>query len=86
VKPYCLEIYEPGSADDVLQQIEADIPFASVSAGDLLRPLNAPGSPLLRIVHVEHIVWETDGKARHKICLFTEDAPDARQTRLDRRN
>jgi hypothetical protein len=54
---YSLEIYEPGSADDVAANFESDTPFQAIHRGDLIRPMMVPGEPpitdVLRVECVE---------------------------------
>ena len=74
---YHLEIYEPGSADDVLVVFKAERPFLSIHAGDIINPVSWPNfkAPMkvLKVVSVEHIVWEIESsRIAHKLSIFTE--------------
>lgn len=87
-KPHQLEIYEPGSADDVWVTFTADAPFMSISVGDIVNPglwANSE-SPMkvLRVVNVEHIIWEHEGIAKHKLCVFTDEVEGTRELRTGR--
>ena len=83
---YMLEIYQPGSADEVLQSIESDRPFMAMSAGDLMHPFGAADattSSVLMITRLEHIVQPglEGGAARHKICVFTRRVDELNEAR-----
>lgn len=81
---YVLEIYAPDSADDVIATVESDRPFAAMHIGELLNTqtlASASTRALFQIVHIEHILWEAEESPAHKICVYTKDVPDARQTR-----
>jgi hypothetical protein len=79
-KAYLLEIYEPGNTHDILITLESDQPFMAIHEGSLLNPRVWEGlgnqGGLLRVVSLEHFIWETGGKVRHKIGLITEVVPD----------
>jgi hypothetical protein len=83
---YHLEIYLPGSADDVWVSFQALQPFMAFSKGDILNPGLWTGSKapmrVLRILNVEHIVWEASGHISHKVMLFTEEVEGTRELRL----
>lgn len=82
-----LEVYQPGSFDDVFQYLESDTPFMAISRGDIVNPGLWDGSQspmkVLRVVNVEHIIWknETTGGARHKVLVFTEEVEGTRELR-----
>jgi hypothetical protein len=40
IKQYALEIYEPGSAEDVAMSLESDTAFGAVARGNLLHILS----------------------------------------------
>lgn len=87
-KPYQLEVYEPGSADDVWLSLAGDAPFMSISVGDIVNPgiwesSEAPAE-VLRVVNVEHIIWEHEGVAKHKLRVFTEEVQNTEELRTDR--
>lgn len=73
---YHLEIYEPGSIDDVARVFLSPAPFMTFSEGDLINsaffPDENPGHRL-RVVKVEHIVWDSDDHNAHKLCVYTEE-------------
>jgi hypothetical protein len=84
MKSYLLRVMAPGSVEGVLGDFEADAPFGSIAAGDLLNlpELRREGvDPLLRVVAVEHLISTREGFS-HFIRLFTEVAPDNRETRV----
>jgi hypothetical protein len=87
-KPYHLEIYLPGSTQDALVVFFSDNPFLTIQAGDLINPggweqaVQVTG--LLRVVNVEHIIWTLRNTVKHKVCVFTEETEDTRETRLSR--
>jgi len=70
--PYILEIYEPGSFYDTLVRFSSALPFMSIHAGDIINPANWPAyddtSTVLRVVGVEHIIWEIT-TPKHKWCI-----------------
>lgn len=82
---YVLEIYEPGSVDDVWITLSSDTPFMSIHAGDVINPGIWPGSEspmkVLRAVTVEHILWESNGITKHKICVFSDEVEGSRELR-----
>ena len=81
---YAIEIYEPGSTKNVSGFLESPTPFGAISRGDILNPQSwnlpkgTPGDPLLRVTGVEHLMWEANGTMKHKILLYTEEAPDTK--------
>jgi hypothetical protein len=89
MKPYVLRIMAPGATEDTLIDFVSDTPFGTVSKGDLLeleQVRGRPGGdePILRVVNVEHKIYQTDTLFRHAIRVFTEEAPNAPSTRLKR--
>ncbi|NIM05163.1 MAG: hypothetical protein GTN65_06005, partial [Armatimonadetes bacterium] len=82
---YDLEIYEPGSADDLWVAFSSDRPFASINKGDIVNPGMWPDSKspmkVLRVVNVEHGIWETDKGITHKLMVFTEEVEGTRELR-----
>jgi hypothetical protein len=87
-KKYALEIYQPGSIQDVLVVFESDTPFLPISTGDLLNQRAWPDGgyegQILRVVGLEHFVWEIDGVTKHKIGVITETVQDTRDARFTR--
>ncbi|AHG87545.1 hypothetical protein J421_0052 [Gemmatirosa kalamazoonensis] len=86
MKRYALEIYEPGTTQDVLVYFESDTPFQAISRGDLLGAGAWGGSgynlgDMLRVVGIEHIVIESSPAPMHKVCVFTENVDDGRAAR-----
>ena len=84
---YILEIYEPESADNVWAMFSSESPFMTISPGDILDPGVWEGSKppirLLRIVNVEHLIWDMEG-VKHKILVFTKEVEGTREIRLRR--
>ncbi len=86
MKNFDIEIYEPNTTSDVLFTAESDQPFSSISKGDLINPRLFPNfdynGQILKVRNIEHMVWETAGVVKHKICIFTEPVEDSPETRL----
>jgi hypothetical protein len=84
-----LEIYGPGSADDVIRHLESDHPITGIAAGNLINALGheeGETDVLVRVVSIEHIFWRFQNELRHKICVFTEAVENTREARTgDRR-
>jgi hypothetical protein len=80
---YTLEVYEPGSADDVLMVLESETPFGAIAKGDFFNPLTETTKPsdLFRVRDLEHIVWNTGQNARHKICVYIDRIPEGSEAR-----
>lgn len=95
MKRYCLELYEPDSRHDPLVVYESDHAFLAFAAGDLVNPRTLYSGEwitpdLLRVVEVEHIVFD-DQDPKHKICVYTERVspgnvgnPEANLKKLER--
>lgn len=83
---YALEIYQPGSIQDVLVVFESDTPFLSISAGDLLNqrawPDGGHEGKILRVVGLEHFIWEVGGMTKHKVGVITEVVDDTHEARF----
>lgn len=81
---YFIEIYEPeckpGSRCERAASFEASTPFMNLAVGDVLNPNFWPdtrSSTLLRVVRVEHILWQHDPSSpAHKVCIWTEAVPE----------
>lgn len=78
---YHLEIYEPTEPGDdkrqVLVNFQSRQPFLSINVGDFINqslfiPNGASWTERLRVVEVEHIIWNLDDEIRHKIMVYTE--------------
>jgi hypothetical protein len=83
---YHVEVYEPGSADDVWVCFKTTKPLFSISRGDIVNPGTWPNSKapmrVLRVVAVEHIIWEIqDSHIGDKLCVFTEEVEGTRELR-----
>lgn len=74
---YILEIYEPESFHDTLVSFSARNPFLNINIGDIINPGTwlKSQSPIkvLRVVGREHIIWQTNEKIKHKLCIYTEE-------------
>src|SRR5262245_9496532 len=101
---YQLQVYWPGSADDVAITFNAGQPFQAIRPGDIINPRSwttpewSPASGkgkyvpppweeikgVLVVVAVEHVLMELPDRARHRMMIFTELAPDTAQTRVGR--
>jgi hypothetical protein len=90
---YRLAILEPDrtSGSDTLISYESEnAPFMSIHAGDLIHPGGweiyafTPGvSPILRVKSVEHQINQAqDGVITQSIWVYTEEVPDAKETRF----
>src|SRR5262245_3405095 len=65
-----------GSGYDVCVSYETSTPFLTIQAGDIINPrvwegVGTPGN-VLCVVKIEHIIWEGDGRIKHKLCIFTD--------------
>lgn len=81
---YMLEIYDPGSADDVVRYLESDRPIEGIAVGDLINALGheqGENDLLVRVASIEHIFWKFENELRHKICVFTEAVDNTREAR-----
>ncbi len=80
---YILEVYQPGSADDVWITFSSFTPFMPINRGDILNPGVWPesSSPMkvLRVINVEHIIWEAKEQIKHKVLIFTEEVDGTRE-------
>ena len=87
---YILEVYEPGSVQDVAGVFESDEPFVAIQVGDLINDRvwdTAPGtSTVLRVTAVEHVLWKnrTGGDVEQKLCIYTERVADTEELRVRR--
>jgi hypothetical protein len=84
ITEYTLEIFTPGSLDDVWVTFSSPTPFMTISVGDIINPSvwEDSRSPMkvMRVVDVEHIIWETSGNAKHKIEIYTKEVDGGRGT------
>lgn len=73
---YKLEIYEPMSVEALWVNFDSSTPFATISTGDILLTETWPELPeptgAVRVILVEHIIFEVDKKNVHKVMVFTE--------------
>jgi hypothetical protein len=87
---YLVQIFAPGSCDEVAWTAESAGPFMAFARGDLVNSsLWAPGdlpaelrNHILIVVSVEHVLWESDKVVSHLVLVYTAVAPDTRATRL----
>ncbi|MGA2516891.1 MAG: hypothetical protein ABSG44_10090 [Thermodesulfobacteriota bacterium] len=74
---YILEIFRPESVDDVWVTFNSSSPFMPISVGDIINPRLWPGSEppqkVLRVLNVEHIIWELNDTVKHKMLIFTDE-------------
>lgn len=82
MKRYCIEIYEPESTRDVLVSFYSDDPFLAISQEDAINlaafpegQTSLPGC--LRVTRVEHLLFESESGAKHKLCVYTARVQDA---------
>lgn len=73
---YQLNIFSPGSRNDLLAGWSADTPYMAFARGDLINckgfEASADGrSRVLRVDAVEHVMWEAPDRFTHKISVFT---------------
>ncbi|MCX8119197.1 MAG: hypothetical protein N3G78_14865, partial [Desulfobacterota bacterium] len=63
---YVLEIYKPMNVDDLWMKFESPSPFMAIHVGEVINPGLWPGSEapqkVLRVLHVEHAVWEINDR------------------------
>lgn len=76
-KPYRLEIYMPGSADEVFVLHESAMPFPVIQKGDIVCPGEWPGLPstALCAVAIQHVIWKR-GEAETTAwttCVYTKE-------------
>jgi len=79
---YVLEIYRPLSLETAWMVFEADSPFMNLEVGDVINPGLWPGSKapqkMVRIVFIEHDIFESGDTLIHKKALFTEEVETMR--------
>jgi hypothetical protein len=77
---YIVEIYEPGSEENVRAHFKSDKPFMTLRVGDSLTAVDKDmrgADDRLRITGVHHILWDSPhGNSGHKIMIYTERAAD----------
>ncbi len=82
---YTLEVYQPGSTENLWVVFEASQPFGSISQGDIINPGIWPESQspmkVLRVVGVEHAIWASKGMTKHKIMIYTKELAIEDQSR-----
>jgi hypothetical protein len=83
---YILEIYEAGRSDEAWVVFQSSTPFLSIHAGDLINPFDWPNSKaplkIARVTCVEHILWQSNGKTKHKVCVSTEEVDNTHELRF----
>lgn len=81
---YILEIYDEGSTDTVAARFEGSSPFMSLSKGDLINSRSWPDSStthILKVLAVEHLIWQLNGVITHHKMVFTEAVRDTKELR-----
>jgi len=81
---YLVEIYYPGSIQDVVAYYQTKYPI-TMRKGELINQASfeaASSKKLLRIINIEHIIWEVEGKVRQKACIMTEEVDDTEEARF----
>ena len=86
LKPYVLEIYVPGSGQDLLKKFESDKPFMPIAVGDIIssRAMDVSertGRALLRVVAIEHMFFGESPTMKHQVCVYTDAVPDTPESR-----
>jgi hypothetical protein len=83
---FILEIYVPGRTEEAWAIFQSSLPFQSIHAGDLINPYDWPGSnaplKIARVTSVEHILWQSNGIAKHKLCVYTEELDNTKELRF----
>ena len=83
---YHVEIYEPGSSDDLIVLFQSSTPFLAISPGDLINQrvweTDIEFHMTLQVTSVEHILWEVDTHIGHKLCVYTRKVDDTAETRF----
>lgn len=84
---YILEIYEPGSDEEILYRadhsgkFESETPFGTISKGDLIGwPTEGP-SEVLRVTLVEHWIYQRTDVIVHKTGIYTEQIESTHELR-----
>lgn len=83
---YIVEIYDPGSIRDVVAYFETSSPIV-MNRGELIHQgffKAASTKGLLRIVNIEHIIWEAEDRLVQKTCVMTEEADDTEEARFSK--
>jgi hypothetical protein len=82
---YILEIFRPKSVDDVWVTFNSPSPFMAITSGDIINPGVWSGSEspktVLRVLNVEHIIWELNDTIKHEMLIFTDDVAGTRDLR-----
>ena len=85
---YILEVYKPQSPDDVWITFSSSSPFMTIGVGDIVNPGLWPDSQspmkVLRAINVDHVIWETETRVKHKVLVFTEEVDGTRGLRLSK--
>ncbi len=80
-KPYRLNVFEPGSDEDMCITFQSEVPFGAIARGDVLSRAAWPepafsGEEALRVVQVEHDLREHAGEPLHTVNVYTEAVPN----------
>lgn len=77
LKPYSLEVYGPGGADDMIWKIDSDDPFTPMNRGDRMLLLDVPGArpdEAHEITAIEHLIWTAGPQVRYVTRIYTRPA------------
>lgn len=84
---YILEIFEPGSDEEILTRadhsgrFESETPFASISKGDLIGWPSQGPTDVLRATLVEHWIYQRSDGIVHKTGIYTEQLENTNELR-----
>jgi hypothetical protein len=74
LKPYSLELYGAGGADDLIWKVDSEDPFTPMGRGERIIPMDAPGARpdlAFEITEVEHLIWTMGGRVRYVTRIYT---------------
>ena len=87
---YIVEIYMPMSIETVWVTFSSATPFMNINAGDVVNPGLWPDSRspqrVLRVILVEHALWEINNVTKHKLMVYTEEIEGIRDLKTPRTN
>ena len=85
-KKYILEIYHPASTEDVEAIYESETPFMNLNVGDLINSkmwhTGTLSGKILKVVKLEHFIWDANGIVKHKIGVLTAAVNDEYEERF----
>jgi len=83
---FSLEVYYPGSMEHAWVYFKSSTPFMPINVGEIVNPgiWEDSQSPMkvLRVVNVEHIIWETSNRIKQKVMVFTEEVEGTEELRI----